>query len=73
MMRHQFGLALRRAVEFGRPFDEGAVAVGDRRQPQRRDVVLNAHRAFQDRVGAEHVVVGQAQQLFAETVAVLQT
>ena len=65
-------LAFRRAVEFGRPFGEGAVAVGDRRQPQGRDVVHDAHRRFQDRIGAEQVVVGEAEQVFADAVAVAQ-
>src|ERR1700687_3356061 len=68
----QFGLALGRTVEFRRPFQEGLVAVGDRRQAQRRDVVLDAHRRFQNRIGAEHVEIGKAEQLFANTVAVAQ-
>ena len=34
------------AVELGRPFGEGAVAVGDRRQPQGRDVVRRAASAI---------------------------
>src|SRR5436305_6395192 len=42
----QFGFALGRAVELGRPFQEGLVAVGNRRQAQGRNVVLDAHRRF---------------------------
>jgi hypothetical protein len=53
----QLGFALRRTVEFRRPFQEGLVAVGDRRQAQRRDLILDAHRRFQDRIGAEHVEI----------------
>src|SRR5258708_21420941 len=68
----QFGLALRRTVEFGRPFQEGLFAVGHRRQTQCRDVVLDAHRRFENRIGAEHVVVREAEQLFANAVAVAQ-
>ncbi len=60
------------AVEFGRPLQKGLVTVGDRRQAQRRDIVLDAHRRFQDRIGAEHVVVGEAEQLFANAVAIAQ-
>src|SRR5712664_2054311 len=68
----QFGLAFRRTVEFGRPFQEGFFTVGHRRQAQGRDVILDAHRRFQNRIGAEHVVVREAEQLFANTVAVAQ-
>src|SRR6202790_3995490 len=68
----EFRLALGRAVEFRRPFQEGFFTVGDRRQAQRRDVVLDAHRRFENRVGAEHVVVREAEQLFANAVAVAQ-
>src|SRR6266849_1828647 len=68
----QFSLALRRTVEFGRPFQEGLFTVGHRRQTQCRDVVLDAHRRFENRIGAEHVVVGEAEQLFANAVAVAQ-
>src|SRR5260370_24886121 len=68
----EFGLALGSAVEVGRPFQEGLVAVGDRRQAQRRDVVFDAHGGFEDRISAEHVVVGEAEQLFADAVAIAQ-
>src|SRR6266849_5270519 len=68
----EFGLALGRTVEFGRPFQEGFFAVRDWRQAQRRDVVLDAHRRFENRIGAEHVEIGEAEQLFANTVAIAQ-
>src|SRR5262245_25218307 len=68
----QLGLAFRSAVEFRRPFAEGAVAVSDRSEPQGRDVTLHPHRRFEDRVGAEHVVVGEPEQTFADAVAVAQ-
>src|SRR6185295_3008824 len=68
----QLILPLRRTVEFGGPFEEGLVAVGHRRQPQGSDVVLHAHGRFQDGVGAEHLVVGEAEQFFADAVAVAQ-
>src|SRR5438552_7948676 len=66
----QLGLAPQRAIELGAPFGEAAVAVGDRRQLQRRDVVVDAHRALEDLVRARIVVVGQRQQLFADRPAV---
>ena len=72
MLVDQLGLTLGRAIELGRPFGEGALAVGDRRQPQGRHIVLDAHRRFEDRVGAEHVVVGEAEQLLAQPVAIAQ-
>src|ERR1700676_2600283 len=68
----EFGLALGSAVEVGRPFQEGLVAVGDRRQAQGRDIILDAHRRFQDRIGAEHVEIREAEQLFANAVAIAQ-
>src|ERR1700679_20073 len=68
----ELAFALGRAVEFRRPFDEGPFRIRHRRQTQRRDIVLDAHRRFQDRIGAEHVVVGEAEQLFPDTVAVVQ-
>src|SRR5262245_13932151 len=58
---HKLRLALGRAVELGGPLQEGALAVGDGREPERCDVVLHRHGRFQDRVGAEHVVIRQAQ------------
>src|SRR3546814_1896398 len=51
-----------RAVELGGPFKEGLVAIGDRRQAQRGDIILHPHRRLQDGVGAEHVVVGQRSE-----------
>src|SRR3984885_13273511 len=68
----QFGFALGRAVELGRPFHEGFFAVGDRRQAQCRDVVLDTHRRLENRIGAKHVKVGEPEQLFANAVAVAQ-
>ena len=68
-----FAFALGRAVKFRRPFDEGPFSVRHRRQTQRRDIVLDAHRRFKDRVGAEHIVVGEAKELLADSVAIAQT
>src|ERR1700733_1833987 len=68
----QFGFTLGRAVELGRPFHEGLFTVGDRRQAQRRDVVLDTHRRFKNRIGAEHVEVRKPEQLLANAVAVTQ-
>src|SRR5689334_7153553 len=45
----KLGLPLRRAVELGGPFKERLIAIGDRRQPKRRDIILDTHRRFQDR------------------------
>src|SRR5690606_24931372 len=59
-------------VELGPPFGEGQVAVGDRRELQRGNVVLDTHRTFEDRVRALEVVVGQREQLLADRAAVLQ-
>src|SRR5262249_5395248 len=69
----ELGLALGRAIEFGRPFDERSLAVGNRRQPQRADIVLDAHRRLENRVGVEQIEVGEAEQLLANAVAVPQT
>src|ERR1700754_2031291 len=66
----QIGLPFRCAVELRRPFQEGALAVCDGGQPQGRNIVLDPHRRFKDRVGAEHVEVRQPQQLLADTIAV---
>src|SRR6266516_791691 len=57
----ELGFAFGRAVELGRPFGKGLVAVGDRGQAKRGDVVLHPHWGLQDGVGAEHVVIGQSQ------------
>src|SRR5262245_15714210 len=70
--RRQLGLALRRAVELGGPFGKSALAVGDRREAQGRDIVLDPHRRLQDRVGAEHVIVREPEQALADAVAVAQ-
>src|ERR1700722_19725131 len=69
----QFGLALGRAVELGRPFHERLFTVGDRRQAQRRDIVLDPHRRLQNRIGAEHVEVRKPEQLLANAIAVAQS
>src|SRR5215475_140762 len=69
----ELDLTLRGAIELGGPFEKGMVAVGDRRQPQRRDIVFDAHGRLQDRIGAEHVVIGQAEQLLPDAVTVAQT
>src|SRR5262245_33661026 len=69
----QLGLAFRRAIEFCRPFDERSFAVGDRRQPQRGDIVLDAHRGFENRIGAEQIEIREAEQLLANALAVTQT
>ena len=66
----QLALARLVAVELGAPFGEAARAVGDRRELQRGDVVLDAHRALEDLVGAAVVVVGQRQQPLADRAAV---
>src|SRR6266480_687079 len=68
----EFILPLGRAIELGGPFEERLIAVGHRGQPQGRDVVLHAHRRLEDGVGAEHVVVGQAEQLLANAIPVAQ-
>src|SRR3546814_8987576 len=44
----ELGLAFDGAVEARRPLGEGAVAVGHRRQLQRGDVVLHAHRRSEE-------------------------
>src|SRR5260370_6422590 len=59
-------------VELGRPFGESTVAVGDRRQFEGGNVVVDAHRRFEDRVGALVVVVRQAEKLLANAAAVAQ-
>src|SRR5262249_11992409 len=51
---------------------KGLISVGDGCEPQRGDVILHAHWRLQDRVGAEHVVVRQAQELLADAIAVAQ-
>src|SRR4030081_1696190 len=40
----EFRLALGGTVEFGRPLQEGFFTVGNRRETQGRDVILDAHR-----------------------------
>src|SRR6202035_2589547 len=68
----KFGLALGRTVEFGRPFQKGFITVGHRRQAQRRDVVFDTHWRLENSIGAEHVEIGEAQQLFTNAVAIAQ-
>src|SRR5690606_11045911 len=60
------------ALELGRPLGEGAVAVRDWRQSQRGYVVGERHGAFQDRVGAEEIVVGKTQQFLPNAVSILE-
>src|SRR3546814_5295873 len=69
----ELGLAFDGAVEARRPLGEGAVAVGHRRQLQRGDVVLHAHRRFEDRIAAGEVIVGERKQLLADEAAVLKS
>src|SRR5713226_6027856 len=57
----EFGLALGRTVEFGGPFQEGLFPIGDRCQAQGRDVILDAHGRFENRIRAVHVVIGEAE------------
>src|ERR1700722_2310012 len=64
--------AIGRGVKFGAPFGEGLVAVGDGYQAQGRDIILDAHRAFEDRIGAGHFIIGERQQPLADAPAVLQ-
>src|SRR5271166_594280 len=47
-------LPIRRGVELGGPLGESMIDVGDRDQPEGGDVVLDAHRAFQDRIFEGH-------------------
>src|SRR5690349_21473233 len=68
----EFVLPLGGAVELGGPFEESLVAVGHRRKTQSSHVVLDPHRGLQDGIGAEHLVVGEPKQLFADAVAVAQ-
>src|SRR6266850_8160597 len=65
-------LALRSAVELGPPFDEGPIAVRDRRELERGDVVLHPHGALEDRVAALVVVVRQREELLPDDAAVAQ-
>src|SRR6185503_13493903 len=68
----KLGLPLLFAIELGGPFDESLFAIGDGGQPQGRDIIGNSHRRFQDRIGAKHVEVRQAEKFFAYPVAVAQ-
>ena len=42
----KLGFPFGRAVELGGPFHEGLIAIGDRSQAQRGNVVLHPHRRF---------------------------
>src|SRR3981189_1201791 len=68
----QLALLARRRIELGRPLGKSTVAVGDRRQFEGGDVIVDAHRRFEDRVGALVVVVRQAEKLLANGAAVAQ-
>src|SRR5688572_7433845 len=68
----ELALFLRRAVELGPPLGEGLVAIGDRRELERRDVVLHPHRAFEDRVAALVVVIREREEPLADHAAVAQ-
>src|SRR5436309_9272122 len=50
------------AVELGRPFGEAAIAVGDRRQLERRHIVRDTQRAFEDGIGAAQIEIGKSEQ-----------
>src|SRR5689334_744900 len=67
---NQFAFLVGRAIEIGRPLDEGPVMIGDRGEPQGRHVVAEWHGRVEDRIGAEHVEVREAEQLLAQPVAV---
>src|SRR5688572_26244342 len=68
----ELALLLRRAVKLGPPLGEGLVAIGHRGELERRDVVLHAHRALEDRVAALIVVVREREELLADHAAVAQ-
>src|SRR4029079_14460209 len=57
------------AIELGAPFGEAPRAVGHGSELQRRDVVLDAHRAFEDLVDALVVVVREREQTLADSTA----
>src|SRR5262245_49797030 len=69
----QVCLTVRRAVELGPPFGKCTVSVGDRGELESGHVVLDTKRAFQDRVGALKVVVGQGEELLANDPPILET
>src|SRR5271155_4236214 len=58
-------LAVGRGVEFGAPFGEGVIVLRDRYEPQGRQIVLDAHRAFENRIHTGHLIVGQREQPLA--------
>src|SRR6187455_2862457 len=58
------------AVELRAPLGEAARAVGHRRELERGDVVLDAHRALEDLVDARIVEVGKREQPLADHAAV---
>src|SRR6185295_19810250 len=66
----ELALARLGAVELGAPLGEAARAVGHRRELERRDVVLDPHRALEDLVDARVVVVGKREQALADHAAV---
>src|SRR6478735_2769331 len=66
----QLALAALGAIELGAPLGEAAGAVGDRRELEGGDVVLDPHRALQDLIDAGVVVVGKRQQALADHAAV---
>src|ERR1700752_5198512 len=62
----QLALLVGGAIEIGRPFDESPVLIGDRGKPQGRHVVGERHRRVEDRIGAEHVEIGEGEQLLTQ-------
>src|SRR5262245_2011413 len=66
----QFAFLVGRAIEIGRPLDEGPVLIGDRGELQGRHVIRQRHGRVENRIGAEHVEIGEAEQLLAQPVAV---
>src|SRR5882724_1702605 len=68
----QLPFPLRGAVELRPPLGEGAVAVRHRGELERGHVVLDAHGALEDGVGALEVVVGEREELLADDPTVLE-
>src|SRR5260370_26193571 len=65
-------LLFRRRVELGGPLREGVIEVRYRDQAKGRNIVLDAHLAFQNRILERHFVVRERQQALANAAAVLE-
>src|SRR5271170_2079774 len=64
--------AIRSRIEFSRPFGESVIVIRDGDESHRRHIIFDAHRTFENRVCAKHLIVGQRQEPLANSSTVVE-